>query len=121
MNSENSIDSVLSNIYKNGKYYNPAWTHYQEGAVVSCDRCKRTQLNVCIGWKEYDMCLKCVEEMSIVVPRKLVPTIKKDDDWKEQTLMMQDMYRTNMQQDMYRTKMRQDMYRTNMQQDIEQI
>jgi hypothetical protein len=44
-------DSILENIYKNGKYYNPAWTHYNiEKIFVTCDRCQRTQLNICIGW-----------------------------------------------------------------------
>ena len=104
-NNTNPIDSVLSNIYKNGTYYNPAWMHYQEDVVVSCDRCKKTPLNVCIGWEKYDMCLKCADDMGGIIPKKQVPPIWTDDDWKHRTFMMYEMYRTNMEQDMYRTNM----------------
>jgi hypothetical protein len=90
---EKSVDAILSKICINGKYYNPAWSHYQEGAIVSCDRCQRTHLNVCIGWNEYDMCLKCIDEMSLIVPKKPISVVGKDNDWKHQTLMRQDMFR----------------------------
>ena len=101
-----NIDSILMNIYKHGKYYNPAWDHYGQGAIVSCDRCQRTQLKICLGWDKYDMCLKCAEEMSLLVSRK------------HHTFMIQDTFvdsgrRTKMRQDMYRTNMEQGMYKTN--------
>ncbi len=52
-------------ICKNGKYYNPASDHYPTSGpstVVVCDRCQRNNLKVCVGYNDYDLCLKCVEE-----------------------------------------------------------
>ena len=48
------MDSVLLNVYHKGKYYNPAWSHYGHHTNVICDRCKNSQLKVCIGWEKYD-------------------------------------------------------------------
>ena len=50
-------------IYKFGTYYNPAGNHYGRRTSVICDRCKRSNLNVCIGWLTYDLCLRCVQEI----------------------------------------------------------
>ncbi len=36
------MDSVLLNVYSQGKYYNPAWTHYGRMTNVVCDRYKTT-------------------------------------------------------------------------------
>lgn len=83
-----NIDSIIMNIYKHGKYYNPAWSHYEHGALVSCDRCYRTQLITCLGWNQYDMCLKCADEISSII------NIKDSIPYNE--------YKTKMQQDMFR-------------------
>ena len=58
------MNNVFLNIIKNGKYYCPAWTHYDKQTSVVCDRCGSTQLVVCIGWDKYDMCLKCVDTIT---------------------------------------------------------
>ena len=51
------IQQVYECIVKYGKYYNPASKHYQNvtsNPNVQCDRCKRTNLSVCIGWEKHD-------------------------------------------------------------------
>lgn len=96
-NATRNIDSILMNIYKHGKYYNPAWNHYGQGAgvIVSCDRCHRAQLKICLGWDKYDMCLKCAEEMSFLTSRECPIVPKSHDDPRYHTFMEQNMYRTN--------------------------
>lgn len=104
------MDSILLSIYNEGKYYNPAWNHYGRKTNVVCDRCKTTQLKVCIGWNKYDLCMKCVDQISRHIRE---PEI----DPRDMTLMMQSMFMTNMEQGMFRddrnlTYMAQDMFDT---------
>lgn len=64
MSNQFVTPEILFNISKSGIYYNPASSHYGIGTTnVICDRCRRSQLDVCIGWKTYDMCLKCISEV----------------------------------------------------------
>ena len=52
-------------IYRYGQYYNPAHTHYKNPlANVSCDRCFKSNLEVSIGYRDSDLCLKCACVMS---------------------------------------------------------
>lgn len=51
-------------IIRRGKFYFPASNHYvnnNEEIIVNCDRCKRTKLLSCIGYKEFDLCLNCAD------------------------------------------------------------
>ena len=61
------MDSKLIEVFKKGKYYNPASDHHlskddDSGTVINviCDRCQVNNLKICIGYKDYDLCLKCV-------------------------------------------------------------
>jgi len=61
------IDSnTMKAICKNGTYYNPAWKHYNMETNVVCDKCFRDNLVMCIGYKEYDLCLNCVQDISTI-------------------------------------------------------
>jgi len=48
---------------KYGTYYNPAYQRYGEEGNVFCDRCKKQDLSVCIGYESLDLCLQCVQEV----------------------------------------------------------
>lgn len=103
-----NMDFELNNVFKFGVYYNPAWQHYNAPTNVVCDRCKRTNLPVCLGYDSLDLCMLCVHEMSKIKSQPTVPV-------RPLTRMSQDMYRTLMAQDTYRsfnnTYMMQDMYK----------
>jgi hypothetical protein len=47
-----------------GKYYCPAWMHYGRKTIVFCDRCNIPNLNCCIGYKNFDLCLRCANELT---------------------------------------------------------
>lgn len=53
-------------ILNSGIFYNPASKHYHNkvNPRVVCDYCRRDNLNVCIGYKEYDLCLPCVDRLT---------------------------------------------------------
>ncbi len=51
-------------VYLHGTYYNPASDHYKGNGSVVCDRCSRENLAICIGYKNNDLCIPCVKEMS---------------------------------------------------------
>jgi hypothetical protein len=48
-------------IIENGTYYYPAKKHYNQNVV--CDRCFKKDLDACIGYKKYDLCLNCVNDL----------------------------------------------------------
>lgn len=102
------MDYQLVDTYNNGRYYNPAWKHYGRG-TVNCDRCKASNLKVCIGYKELDLCMRCVEIMSELIPN--------NDEQQVLTKMAQGIYRPET-----RIMMRQSTYEpfitTNMEQSI---
>lgn len=57
------IEDVLEDfidVYKYGKYYNPANKHYDSVGWVGCDKCEKEHLDVCIGYEDIDLCLKCM-------------------------------------------------------------
>ena len=62
-------DSTFRQIVHNGQYYFPASNHYQRATTVNCDRCQRSQIPACIGWREYDLCLGCAQ---IIVERSMM-------------------------------------------------
>lgn len=57
---------MIENIYRYGKYYNPAKSHYpyNQNSIVNCDKCNKSNLPVCIGWNDLDLCLGCVDIIS---------------------------------------------------------
>jgi len=74
------------NTFENGTYFNPAAKHYNYRSVdIICDRCKRRPLKVCIGWDRYDLCMNCIQELSIL--REKFP-----DTTAKATLMMQSQF-----------------------------
>ena len=102
-------------IFKNGIYYCPASKHYSsnESINIVCDRCKRTNIDICIGYETYDLCLQCIQEIN--------QQLKRQKEMEEvKTFMVQSQFRpqtmTNMQQAQFRpqtkTYMQQAQFRT---------
>jgi hypothetical protein len=58
------MNNLLRNVCKSGVYYNPAIKHYGSICNITCDNCKKTKLDVCIGWDNYDLCLPCVDDIN---------------------------------------------------------
>ena len=59
----NCDESVYKKICESGILYYPSNKHYDSTTSVNCDRCHKHNINVCIGWNSYDMCLNCVQEV----------------------------------------------------------
>lgn len=107
-------------VYRYGQYYNPAHIHYKNPlANVSCDRCFRSNLEVSIGYRDSDLCLKCVYIMSKSVDKQAGNNILSCAPKPQTTTRMkQGMYSsyvtTYMEQDIFNTNdatfMMQDMY-----------
>jgi len=53
----------IMELVKKGTYYNPAYQHYGQEGNVFCDKCKKQDLLVCIGYETNDLCLQCVQEV----------------------------------------------------------
>jgi hypothetical protein len=94
------MDSELLTVYKYGTYYNPAWKHYGSETNVVCDRCKSSNLSVCIGHGSLDLCMMCIHEMSTVRPSQKI-----------MTKMMQGIYRPGIYRPEIATLMVQHMFR----------
>lgn len=58
------MDTKILKTFEIGIYYNPANSHYGGKGQVNCDRCMRTNIPVCIGFEDTDLCVKCVDLMS---------------------------------------------------------
>jgi hypothetical protein len=54
------MDKKLLEVAKLGKYYNPTFSHYNSESGVTCDRCHMVDLKICIGYKDLDLCVRCV-------------------------------------------------------------
>lgn len=55
---------TVADIVLNGTYYNPASNHYNRQTSVTCDRCRRVDIDMCIGLNTYDLCLLCVQQVN---------------------------------------------------------
>lgn len=55
---------MYQQIYDHGTYYNPATSHYKSNGSVTCDRCGKDNLDVCIGYKTHDLCMMCMYEIN---------------------------------------------------------
>ena len=58
---------IFINVYYFGKFNNPADKRYYPGASVRCDRCNKNNLDICISWDKYDLCLKCISDINSIV------------------------------------------------------
>lgn len=59
------MEATFVSVYRNGVYYNPANSHYGNNmSTVNCDRCRKSNLKVCIGYKDLDLCMTCVDVLS---------------------------------------------------------
>ena len=97
-------------ILTQGKYYYPASSHYSqnESISVTCDRCLTTNLKVCIGFDQYDLCLECISDLSNMknsfVPQPPTYTkmsqsmFKSNSDAQNLTLMRQTMFQNDSRQ-----------------------
>ena len=56
--------NTYDNIVKYGDIYFPANKHYAGFGTVTCNRCKRRNLNICVGWKNQDLCLSCTANIA---------------------------------------------------------
>lgn len=101
---------------KEGTYYNPAYTHYVKNdkndntIIVSCDRCNRDNLPVCIGFGEVDLCLKCATELTEITTSNYIPNSD------PVTKMQQDIFRSktsDFPNENIKTLMAQDMFSKN--------
>lgn len=54
----------FNTVLTNGKFYYPAWKHYEKRVNVVCDRCKTDNLPVCVGLGSTDLCMMCVSELA---------------------------------------------------------
>lgn len=64
------IDKLHEKIFRYGKYYFPAYEHYKMNVMVNCDRCTKNNLYVCIGWRNHDLCMICVNEIDEILHSK---------------------------------------------------
>ena len=102
MNNQPLSRETTINIVKNGTYYFPASKHYNNQSTnVVCDRCRKTNLDTCIGLDNYDLCLSCVQDVSSLCNPT---TISPPPVFREPILamMMQEQYRTRMLQAQFR-------------------
>lgn len=62
-------DEKIINVIDRGKYYNPATSHYASEddteKQVFCNRCKMGNLQECYGYEDYDLCMSCVDKVSL--------------------------------------------------------
>ena len=65
----------LENIIKYGVYYFPADKHSYSGTVVQCDKCLRSNLRACIGYRDLDLCLSCADQIESKMIRTNPPPI----------------------------------------------
>ncbi len=64
LNDNEYLKIVLKKVYKKGNFYNPAWTHHSYTKIkVTCDRCKKKNIKSCIGYGDYDICMKCINDI----------------------------------------------------------
>ncbi len=112
-------------IVEYGNFFFPAWRHYGNPQLnVKCDRCQRTNLSCCIGFKDKDLCLKCADYLAErmlnnkpIHPPPFLPDYVPSNP--PMTFMMQDMFNppiTRMEQNMFNmpvTKMRQNFFKKN--------
>lgn len=103
------MDSDLIKTFTKGTYFNPANRHYGGQGQVNCDRCGMTNIKVCVGYCDTDLCMRCVYIMNsmdifdpvpikpfkpIMVPPSPVPSFDKKSPYLSR--MMQHMHKPNL-------------------------
>lgn len=63
MSNQSLTRNNYQEIIKYGSLFYPADKHYYPGSVVQCDRCDRTNLRTCVGFRENDLCLSCAAQV----------------------------------------------------------
>jgi hypothetical protein len=132
MNNQPISKEIMIDICKYGIYYYPATKHYENGGQVSCDRCFKNYIDMSIGWKNYDLCLPCVNEINEQLKNRFNTKImtnmmqnqfdlNSSDDNKIKTKMLQNQFnsteiKTKMQQNQFNSK-NENMFMTFMHQD----
>lgn len=101
----------LMDVFNNGKYYNPANAHYNYSGIVNCDRCNTSNIKVCIGYNDLDLCMQCVHYISKnVYDSSSVDTNPKVTKYPPLTLMEQNVYITDSDSSRIVNRMMQHMY-----------
>lgn len=63
-NQYNIDQDILYKTCKYGNYYNPASSHYGVSSNVMCDRCRKDNLDICIGYMTHDLCMMCAQKIN---------------------------------------------------------
>lgn len=101
------------NVVLYGTYFNPAKAHYNNrNVIVSCDRCKRQNLSLCIGWKDLDLCFQCTNEVNNInrtqqikpdyVPTQIATYMMQDLFGNHTAFAMEEGFQTRMEQEQFR-------------------
>ena len=62
---DNETLETYKMVLNNGTIYKPPGKHYNDDTrLVKCDSCKSICEDICLGYKTYDLCTKCVNEAS---------------------------------------------------------
>lgn len=109
-------DKEFIDVLKLGTFYSPANKHYNYKGSVVCDRCQRTNLKTCLGYKTTDLCLLCAQSVENMMDKveptlpKPYPPLKPD---RPRTLMLQTQFipLTRMHQAQFMTDMHQDQFK----------
>lgn len=105
MNNPSLSREKTIQILKNGTYYNPASKHYNGNSTnVVCDRCRKTGLDMCIGYETYDLCLQCIQDTNSQLKKQV--TIQQPEF---ATYMQQGQFMTNMEQSQFKPQIRTNM------------
>lgn len=104
MNNQLITKEKAHQVIENGIFYYPAYEHYgnNEGNII-CNFCSKSNLKCCIGYKDYDLCLKCSETIVNKQPNTELPINVMQDLYSQDYVPM-----TRMKQDSVMTRMKQD-------------
>ena len=116
MNNPSLSREKTIQILKNGTYYNPASKHYNFNSTnVVCDRCRKTGLDMCIGFESYDLCLQCVQDVNSQLKKQVpikqpeIATYMQQDQFRPLTRMIQGQFATNMEQAQFKPQIKTNM------------
>lgn len=101
-------------IIENGQLYYPANQRYGSDKQVICDRCKRNNLSICIGYETYDLCLTCADK---ITPSTHYINEKPSMDYPTRDIFDRDMV-TKMEQEIYKPGFYKPIYTTRMEQNM---
>ena len=78
------MDDTYMIVLEHGSFYYPASKRYGNDDDVACDRCGRVNIESCVGYGNYDLCMICVDNLLNKVSVPPVPSappvpLKPDD------------------------------------------